>query len=284
MPFIFESFDLRRYDLVISVGSAESKGVLTGPNTFHLNYCLTPTRYLYSHKNQYLTSSIHKWVAGILRKWDQVASTRPDQMIAISTQVKNRIKKYYNRDSEVIFPPVDITKFKPTSRGQVGDYFLVVSRLVPYKNIDVLIKAAGLAKVKLVVIGEGSEYRKLKSLAGSTVQILGHVKDKDLPGYYQKCLAYLQANEEDFGISMCEALASGRPVIAFDKGGARDIVVPGKNGILLPSNSVESFARALKEFDTMAFVTADCVSSVTRFDKEKWKTTLKERIKKYVSK
>ncbi|MCR4285480.1 MAG: glycosyltransferase family 4 protein, partial [Candidatus Kaiserbacteria bacterium] len=141
MPFVFESFDLRGYDLVISIGSAESKGVLTLPDTTHLNYCLTPTRYLYSHKEQYLTTPIHRFIAKYLRAWDQVASTRPDTMIAISTQVKKRIKKYYNRNSEIIFPPVDTNRFKPSRSVLVGDYFLTVSRLVPYKNIDVLVKA-----------------------------------------------------------------------------------------------------------------------------------------------
>lgn len=288
MPFIFESFDLRGYDLVISIGSAESKGVITGPSTLHINYCLTPTRYLYSHKDEYLSNPLYKWVAGFLRKWDLVASTRPDIMIAISTQVKNRIKKYYNLDADIIFPPVDTKRFAPTNlRPMTYDlpkkYFLVVSRLVPYKKIDVLVKAANLAKVNLVIIGQGSEYSKLKSLAGPTVTLLGHVDDKELPYYYQNCLAYLQANEEDFGISMCESLASGRPVIAYDEGGARDIVFPGLNGILLTSNSVSSFAKALKEFDTMSYVAADCIKSAARFDRDIWKQTIARRIKDYVN-
>ena len=288
MPFIFESFDLRGYDLVISIGSAESKGVITGPSTLHINYCLTPTRYLYSHKEEYLSNPLYKWIAGFLRKWDLVAATRPDEMIAISTQVKNRIKKYYNRDSDIIFPPVNIKRFASFkwSNGVmkngliIKDYFLVVSRLVPYKKIDVLVKAANLAKVNLVIIGEGSEYSKLKSLAGPTVKLLGHVDDKELPSYYQNSLAYLQANEEDFGISMCESLASGRPVIAYDAGGARDIIAPGVNGTLLPSNTISSFAKALKEFDTMSYVTADCINSAARFDRDKWKKQIQERITK----
>jgi glycosyltransferase involved in cell wall biosynthesis len=199
-------------------------------------------------------------------------------MIAISTQVKNRIKKYYNREAEIIYPPVDTAKFKPSGRLPEGKYFLVVSRLVPYKKVDVLVKAANLAKVNLIIIGEGSEYPKLKSLAGPTVKLLGLVDDKELPSYYQNSLAYLQANEEDFGISMCESLASGRPVIAYGVGGARDIVVPGKNGILLASNTVSSFAKALKEFDTMSYVTADCINSAARFNRDKWKRQIQERI------
>ena len=279
MPFIFESFDFSSYDLVISIGSAEAKGIITRPGTYHLHYCLTPIRYLYSHRDEYLSNPLYRFVAKYLRRWDLVAATRPDTMIAISTQVKNRIQKYYHRDSEVIFPPVNTDRFRPSRPGLVGRYFLVVSRLVPYKKIDVLIQAAGLAKVNLVIIGQGSEYTKLKALAGPTVSLLGHVPDDKLPGYYQHCLAYLQANEEDFGISMVEAQASGRPVIAYSRGGALDIVIPGKTGLLLPSNSVESFAKAMVEFDTMFFVPSDCRNNARRFDQSIWVLQISKRIK-----
>ena len=283
MPFIFEAFDFSEYDLVISIGSAESKGIITNPDTIHLNYCLTPTRYLYSHKAEYLSNRLYRFIGNYLRKWDLVASTRPDQMIAISTQVKKRIKDIYNRDSDIIFPPVETKKYsrvsrKPTTFSLPLNYFLVVSRLVPYKKIDVLIKAANLAKVNLLVVGEGSEKPELQKLAGPTVHLLGHVEDQDLPAYYQSCLAYLQANEEDFGIAMCEAQSAGKPVIAYGVGGARDIVIPGKTGILLEENSVDSFAKALSEFDTMSFVPSDCQQNASRFDKDKWIKQIKERI------
>lgn len=284
MPFIFEYYDFSQYDLVISIGSAEAKGIITKPSTYHLHYCLTPTRYLYSHRLEYLKTKVHYWIADILRKWDSVAATRPDEMIAISTQVKNRTKKYYKRDADIIFPPVDTKKFAPTKlRSKIDDlessYFLVVSRLVPYKKIDVLIKAANLAGVRLLVIGTGSQYNKLSKLAGPTVSLLGFVPDFELVRYYAHAKAFLQANVEDFGIAMCEALSSGVPVIAKDAGGARDIVIPGKNGVLLQDASVAGFAIALKEFDTMSFVASDCTNSVARFDKEKWKKKIKERIK-----
>ncbi len=277
MPFIFESFDFSSYDLVISIGSAEAKGIITRPGTTHLHYSLTPTRYLYSHAGEYLSNWFYRTIALWLRKWDLVAATRPDTMIAISTQVKSRIQKYYHRDSEVIFPPVDTKRF--VAKPKLGEYFLVVSRLVPYKKIDILIQAANLAKVKLIVIGEGSEHHKLSKLAGPTVTLLGHVSEKDLPGYYQNCLAYLQANEEDFGISMCEAQASGKPVIAYARGGALDIVIPGKTGLLLKSNSVESFAKAMVEFDTISFASSDCEDNAQRFDKRIWAKQMTERIK-----
>lgn len=277
MPFIFESFDLSSYELVISIGSAEAKGVITRPGTTHLHYCLTPTRYLYSHQKEYLSNPLYRLIAHYLRRWDLVAATRPDQMIAISTQVKNRIKKYYNRPSTVIFPPVDTKKFALPPKS--GQYFLVVSRLVPYKQIDILIQAANRAKKNLVIIGQGSEGSYLRSLAGQTVKILGQISDDDLPSYYQNCLAYLQANEEDFGLSMCEAQSAGKPVIAYGEGGARDIVIPGKTGILLEENTVQAFAKALSEFDTMTFVAASCRLSARRFDKQLWLKQMRKRIK-----
>jgi glycosyltransferase involved in cell wall biosynthesis len=287
MPFIFESYNFSRYDLVISIGSAESKGVVTRPGTVHLNYCLTPTRYLYSHSQEYLSNPVYTFVARYLRKWDLVASTRPDEMIAISTQVKNRIKDIYKRDSAIIFPPVDTKKFAPSSRLKTqsspvsADYFLVVSRLVPYKKIDILVHAANRSRKNLIVVGIGSEYQKLKKLAGPTVSLVGYISDADLPSYYQNCTAYLQANEEDFGISMCEAQSAGKPVIAYGQGGACDIVIPGKTGILLEKNTIEAFAKALSEFDTMSFVPTVCLQNAGRFDQNIWIKQIKERIASY---
>lgn len=284
MPFVFESFDFSGYDLVISIGSAESKGVITGPNTIHLNYCLTPTRYLYSHRAEYLKNWVHRKIAQVLTQWDLVASTRPDEMIAISTQVKNRVKSIYHRDVDIIFPPVDTHRFAPNESKKINslvglkDYFLVVSRLVPYKKIDILVRAANQAKKNLVVIGVGSELGRLQAIAGPTVTFLGFIPDDELPKYYQNCLAYLQANEEDFGISMCEAQSAGRPVIAYGQGGAVDIVVPGKTGLLLSESSVSSFAKAMSEFDTIPYVSAACQRSSTRFDQNNWIKQIKERI------
>ena len=195
MPFVFESFDFSSYDLVISVGSAESKGVITKPGTVHLNYCLTPTRYLYSHKDEYLSNGIYRWVASFLRKWDLVAATRPDEMIAISTQVKSRIQNIYKRNSEVVFPPVDTSMFSDTVSQWHGvtDYYLTVARLVPYKKIDILIKAFNQNGRTLVVIGDGSERKRLAKLAKTNIHLLGSVSDRELIGYYQHARAFLQA-------------------------------------------------------------------------------------------
>ena len=287
MPFIFESFDFSAYDLVISIGSAESKGVITPPSTVHLNYCLTPTRYLYSHKKQYLTTPVHRFIAKYLRAWDQVASTRPDIMIAISTQVKKRINKYYNRDSEVIFPPVNVAKFnhRPLTINHLPySYFLTVSRLVPYKNIDVLVKAFNQNGKILIVIGTGSQERYLRKLAKSNVHILGSIDEELLVGYYQHAKAFLQANEEDFGIAMCEAQAAGIPVIAHSSGGALDIVQDGQTGLLFKQTSVSSICQAIDIFETMSFDRQACQRNARHFDQTAWAVKMNKRINKICQK
>jgi len=296
MPFIFEAYDLSSYDLVISIGSAESKGIITKPSSYHLHYCLTPTRYLYSHADEYLDNPLYRFVAKYLRFWDQVASSRPDKMIAISTQVKNRIKKYYNRDSEVIFPPVDTQRFALTDKPSIqranpqnrrfadlpDKYFLTVSRLVPYKRIDILIRAFNqMPDRHLVVVGTGSELARLKRLSRPNTHFVGYVSDVDLPAYYQHALAFLQANEEDFGISMVEAQAAGTPVIAYQKGGASDIVIDQITGLLLPDNKVKSVVAAIDNFGQIAFDRGACRQNAKRFDLNKWNQQLTKILRKY---
>jgi len=282
MPYIFESFDLASYDLIISISSESAKGVITKPGTIHLNYCLTPTRYLYSHTGVYLKQNpIYRLVANVLRKWDQVAATRPDEMIAISTQVKNRIQKYYNRDSEVIFPPIDIKIFSPSPQGLTlrGDYYLVVSRLVPYKNIDQIVKAFNkLPDKKLVIIGVGSESAKLRKLAGPNITFLGQVEESALVGYYARAKAFIQANIEDFGLAMVEAQAVGIPVIAKRGGGANDIVLDGATGLLYDGKGAGALILAITQFETQTFAKAACRANAQRFDTHIWQRKIMERV------
>lgn len=282
MPFIFESYNFSDYDLVISIGSAESKGIITKPGTVHLSYCLTPTRYLYSHQAEYLSNPIYRFIASFLRKWDLVASSRPDKMIAISTQVKSRIQNIYKRDSEIIFPPVDVDIFATKSDfiPPYKDYYLIVARLVNYKKIDVLIKAFNQNGKTLIVIGRGEARLTLKRLAKKNIHLLGSVSDYELPGYYQHAKAFLQANEEDFGIAMCEAQASGIPVIAYKAGGAVDIVKDKKTGILVERNKVTDFVTAIDMFETMTFDREVCRLNAKRFDSSIWARLMSERIHK----
>lgn len=280
MPFIFESYDFSAYDLVISIGSAESKGVITKPGTIHINYCLTPTRYLYSHQAEYLSNPIYRFVANFLRKWDLVAATRPDEMIAISTQVKSRIQNIYNRESKIIFPPVETSKFgsKSSFVPAFKNYYLTVSRLVPYKKIDVLVQAFNQNGKTLVIIGDGSERTRLTKLAKENIHLLGHMNDQELVGYYQHAKAFLQANEEDFGIAMCEAQSAGIPVIAYAKGGALDIVKNQKTGILIERNQPNDFVSALDLFETMTFDREVCKSNAKRFNSSNWVSQMSERV------
>ena len=283
MPFIFESFDFSAYDLVISIGSAEAKGIITGTRTTHINYCLTPTRYLYSHRSEYLSNPLYRLIAKYLRKWDLVAATRPDTMIAISTQVKKRIKDIYNREVDIIFPPIDTKKFSakflsPTSSLLESNYYLTVSRLVPYKRLDKLIEVFNQNGLTLVIVGEGSDLARLKRLAQPNIIFTGAVSDTQLDGYYQNCRAFVHAGEEDFGIAMCEALAAGKPVIARALGGALDIVQDAESGILVQSDTLTDWQRAITACEKTTFSIAACQQNACRFDQTKWITQMKGRI------
>ena len=288
MPFAFESFDFSGYDIVVSVTSAEAKGIITRPGTLHLCYCLTPTRYLYSDRSTYLHDPLSRYVAGLLQKWDQVASTRPDEMIAISEHVKKRIKKYYNRDSVVIYPPVDTKKFSQTATLQhcntglltKNNYFLSVSRLVPSKRVDLLVDAFNQSGDRLVIVGTGVEAARLRRQAKSNIFFAGRVSDEALVAYYQYCQAYVTAAEEDFGISIAEAQAAGKPVLSFAGGGASEIVRHGQTGILVNYQSAEGIVSGLAELKSKQnlFTSQACRQNAARFDKVVWREKMQQRI------
>lgn len=278
MPFIFESYNFSDYNLVISIGSAECKGIITNPHTYHLHYCLTPTRYLYSHADEYLSTFVHRFVGKYLRLWDQVAAARPDKMIAISDHVKKRIKKYYGRDARVIYPPVNTKAYNSGISYSRQDYYLTVSRLVPYKKIDLLVNAFNQSGEKLVVVGTGSELIKLKRLARSNITFTGFVSHAQLLSYYSRARAFLQVNEEDFGISMVEAQAADLPVIAYNRGGAAEIVKDGLTGILFSDQSTKGIIRAVDKFEKMQFAQRACMKNAARFDKVIWLRKIQKEI------
>lgn len=267
MPFVFESFDFSEFDLVISVTSESAKGIKTRPGTFHLCYCLTPTRYLWSGRNFYFKNPPSKFdifpffnllskpFIYFLKKWDTKASKRPDKFIAISAEVKDRIKKYYKRDSEIIFPPVTIplSPSEAIKRRRRGNYYLIVNRLIPYKKVDLAIKAFNKLKYPLYIVGSGSEEKKLKRIAHDNVKFLGQVNETELSGLYLGAKALIMPQEEDFGIVAVEAQRYGVPVIAFGKGGALDTVINGKTGILFDRQNVNSLMQAVKKFAKMRF-------------------------------
>lgn len=282
MPIAFESFSFDDFDLVISITSEAAKGIITKPKTIHVCYCLTPTRYLWSGFDEYFNSSIFRFflkpVIVYLRKWDVIAARRPDYYIAISKEVQGRIKKYYDRESKVIYPSVEIldANHKISNTG----FFLVVSRLVPYKRIDVAIEACNILKLPLKIIGTGFEEKKLKSLAGPTVEFLGNLTDSELVGYYKSCRALIFPGNEDFGLTMIEAQAYGKPVIAFRGGGALEIIREGKTGLFFNTQTVDACQQALQIFEREIFLSSECMQNAEQFSSRRFKKEFLGEIKK----
>lgn len=265
-PLAFQSFSFAAYDVVISVTSADAKGIITTPSTYHICYCLTPTRYLWSGYETYVSQPGMGFLDGVsrnvlqrmkhpLRRWDLIDAHRPDAYVAISTAVASRIKSHYRRPVDtIIHPPVDTDTFTPGANARDGDYYLVVSRLVPYKRVDLIIDAFNETGLPLVVIGRGSQLRTLRSRANGHISFVSdHLTDEELVGYYQGCRAFVYGAEEDFGIVAAEAQAAGKPVIAYGRGGIADIVDHGKTGVIFDSQTSASLVAALKQFETMSF-------------------------------
>ncbi len=284
MPIAFERFNFSQYDLVISLTSEAAKGIITGPNTIHICYCLTPTRYLWSGYQEYFKNPALRILAAptvsYLKKWDRVAAKRPDTFVAISQEVQDRIKKYYDRESLVIYPPVDLEKgfsFRHSGKrnaSRMTDYFLIVSRLsrfTKYKRVDLAIKACNELKLPLKIIGEGSWKKELEKMAGPTVEFLGKVDDKKLQEYYQNCKALIFPALEDFGLTVVEAQAFGKPVIAFRGGGAMETIKEGKTGLFFDKQTKESLIQALQVFNHMKFDPNETKKNARRFSQASFK-------------
>ena len=278
MPLAFESFNFDEYDVVMSVTSEAAKGIKTGPKTLHLCYCLTPTRYLWSSHDSYFKNpppvfkffpffwTISRPFVFFLRKWDLVASKRPDVLIAISGEVQKRIKKYYRRDSEIIFPPVN-TSLLYSNEVVERKYFLIVSRLVGYKRVDLAIEAFNKLGYPLIIVGTGRDERQLKRKAKNNIKFVGEVSEKELVQYYSGAKAFIMPQEEDFGIVAIEAQSMGVPVIAYKEGGAIDTVIPDKTGIFFDEQNSESLTKAVKRFEKMEFLVDNLHTNAKRFSK-----------------
>jgi glycosyltransferase involved in cell wall biosynthesis len=271
-PLAFSRLDLSGYDVVLSNKSGFCHGARTGPNTLHICYCLTPTRYIWDLAS-YLArenfgASVRlaaRLVARLFRRWDYAAAQRVDHFIAISREIQARIKRSYGRDSTIIYPPAEVAeRFLPAS--QTEDYFLVVSRLVPYKRIDLAVQACTQLGLPLLVGGKGRDRARLEAMAGPTVEFLGYVPDEDLPDLFARCRAFIFPGLEDFGITPLQAQAAGRPVIAFRGGGALDTVIPGQTGVFFDEPSVESLTSALESFDDTPFDPATLRAHAMQFD------------------
>lgn len=278
MPFAFESFDFSHYDLVISVTSESAKGIITPPHVKHICYCLTPTRYLWSGYKDYFDRKIFKAVSkpavNYLRKWDRVAAHRPDVMVGISREVCNRIKRYYGRQSDLIHPPVDTSKIHLRTKDETIDthdkYYLLVSRLVSYKKVDLAIRVFNQLKYPLMVIGKGKELSNLRKIAGSTISFRSDLTDSELHDYYGEAKALIFPQVEDFGLVSVEAQSAGTPVIAYKKGGALDTVIDGETGVFFEKQNEESLAHAIKTFESLKFSRGKIRSHSLKFSKKRF--------------
>ncbi|RJQ37943.1 glycosyltransferase family 4 protein [Candidatus Microgenomates bacterium] len=284
MPFAFESFSFDEFDLVISVTSEAAKGIITKPGTFHLCYCLTPTRYLWSGYNDYFKNPVLRFLSKLavmyLRAWDKIASQRPDSFIAISKEVQKRIKKYYERESIVIYPSVEIVanaQFKDKKKLNANlldarrlPYFLIVSRLVGYKKIDLAVKAFNKLGFPLKIIGTGVQANKLKKRAKANIEFLGNLTDEELISYYENCIALVFPGEEDFGLTVLEAQSFGKPVIAFKAGGAIETVIEGKTGEFFHKQDSNYLIEILKKFDRNNYKMEESIKNAQNFSYERF--------------
>ena len=249
-PSAVESFDLTEYDLVISSSSAFAKSAITRPDAYHLCYCHTPMRFVWDYKRYiereqfgFFIRVLLPLVIWMLRKWDVRTASRPNYYVANSSVVAERISRYYGEASEIIFPPVEIERFEFSSIDE--EYFLVVSRLNPYKRIDLVVDTFNDLGLPLIIIGDGPDRVELEKRAKSNIRFLGRLPDEEVGQYYAKCHAFIFPGEEDFGITPLEANAAGRPVIAFQKGGALDTVIDGKTGVFFEEQTLESLKEAV---------------------------------------
>ena len=276
MPYAFESFNFDKFDVVISVTSAQAKGIITKPSTLHINYLLTPTKYLYSQRDIHLKENpfgklgekILKFLWNKEERWDQIAAKRADLTVAISKTIADRSIEYYDRKvDKIIFPPVNTGDF--TSKSiipKLSDYYLLVSRLVPSKRVDIAIKAFNKLGLDLVIVGDGSEKRKLKRISRSNITFTGQISRKELIGYYQNCKAFVYPAEEDFGIVMVEALAAGKPVIAYRKGAASEIIKSKNHGLLFDRQTPSSIIKVIQSSTKIKFSETALKNRAKKFD------------------
>ena len=284
-PFAFEQFNLEGFDLVISSSTFSGKGVLTRPGTKHISYCHTPPRYLWEpsldeRASKGLFSGHRKKLSSRLRLWDRLAADRVDAFIANSSYIQRRIRKYYQRDAAVIYPPVDVERFKVAKESEVGEYFLFVSRLVTYKKCDLAIHAFNKLGLPLVVIGNGPEKSRLQAIAGPNIQMLGRLSNEDLIKYYSEAKAFVFAAEEDFGIVPVEAMASGRPVIAFNGGGAKESVISGLSGVLFDEQTEDSLVSVVRNFDASKYDSDKIRKHAEKFSRQNFRKQIFEYIEK----
>lgn len=290
----FSRLDLSDYDLVISSSGAEAKGIKTNPNTVHVCYCHAPTHYYWSRYEDYLKNpgfGSFDWLArlglktlvGPLRRWDYRAAQRPDIVLANSSHTQTKIREYYKRDSVVVHPPVDITRFQqPARSSQLAaprQGFVTAGRQAPYKRIDLAVTACTKLNLPLTVIGNGPEHQKLKAIAGPSITFDTKASDEDVARYFCSAEAFIfPTNVEDFGVAPVEALAAGTPVIAYKAGGPLDYIIEGKTGIFFEEQTVESLIGALKKFKPKDYSVNDIKAAAEEFSVDNFHKNLRARL------
>jgi glycosyltransferase involved in cell wall biosynthesis len=287
-PLAFRSFDLSSHDLVISNKSGFCHGVRTRPSAVHICYCLTPTRYIWMYdlyqKREEIRPLVDLLVRGVLpalRRWDYAVAQQVTYFIAISTAIQTRIRRYYDRESVVIYPPVDTDRYTPSGEP-LEDYFLVVSRLIPYKRVDLAVQAFTELGLPLVVVGDGRDRAKLQAMAGPNVTFMGQVPfGTELLTLYRRCQAFVFPGLEDFGIAPVEAQAAGRPVIAYAGGGALDTVQEGVTGTFFYEPTPEALVSVAADFSAADYSPHSCRASAERFSADTFRSELRAFIEEH---
>lgn len=290
MPRAFEEFDLSEFDLIISSSSAFAKGVITPPHSIHVCYCHTPPRYIWDLTHEYLKDYnilVKKYLEKnfhYLRIWDGIAANRVDYFIANSFYVAQRIKKFYKRESKVIYPPVDTDYFTPSEDGKIEDYYLIVSRLVAYKRVDIAIEAFNHLSKRLIIVGDGPEFKKLKGLAKNNIEFLGYQPDDVIRDLYRHCKALIFPGVEDFGIVPVEVQACGRPVIAFRRGGTLETVEENRTGLFFNDQKSDSLIDAIYKFEKniQNFDPNHIRSHAEKFSTDRFKNEFKNFVNKII--
>ncbi len=295
MPLAIEQLDLSSYDMVISSSHAVAKGVLTGPDQFHICYCHTPIRYAWDLQHQYLReagldrgfkSIFARILLHYIRIWDTRTASGVDKYLANSAYVARRIRKAFGREAEVVFPPVDTEQFQ--LHRDKEDFYLAASRMVPYKRIDLIVEAfAAMPDRRLIVIGDGPEMKKITNLAGPNVTLMGYQSNSVMRDHLQRSRAFIFAAEEDFGILPVEAQACGTAVIAFGKGGAMETVIGPENlqglpptGVFFEEQSASALIEAIARFESIDIDPAACRASAERFSFEVFRHAFRDAIER----
>lgn len=284
MPPAIEQFDLAKYDVILSDSSSYAKGVITPPGTLHICYCHTPMRYAWDDCQKYieefgfprLVKKFIPFLMNYIRVWDRVSADRPDEYIANSKFVAGRIKKYYKKDSTVINPPVDIKKFNID--GEIENYFLVVARLMTYKRVDIVIEAFNQLGWKLKIIGRGPDEKRLRKMAKENIEFCGRLSDEDLAKTYARAKAFIFPQEEDFGITAIEAMASGKPIIAFRGGDIIEHARERREALYFNEQTPEALIKALGKFNPSDFDPQAIRERVIGFDRELFKSKIRDYV------